>query len=140
MVTRRVVIGKYADGVTHGLKVALPGFDALAEPDLSGNLSFNSNWTDMAQPLQLGFANGVTAGTIILGTNVFISDPGYVPYVESRLFSAGATINDDNLEGSPVRVGVGASYNVRSPLTLHLDIGSGETALYVTYSVPVVVS
>jgi len=138
--SRRVVIGKYADGVTFGLKAALPGFDALAEADISANLSFNSNWTDIAKPLQLGFAAGSNVGSIPVGATVPVTDPGYVPYVEARLIS-GVTVNDDTMETSnPSRIGVGAYYIQRSPLTLQLDAAAGYQVLYVVYGVPVVLS
>jgi hypothetical protein len=140
MTSRRVVIGKYADGVTYGLKIALPGgFDALTLDDNSGSLSFNSNWTDIVNVQQLGFASGSSSGSIPLGVNVSISDPGYVPYVEARIFS-GSTINDDDVDGS-IKTGVGAYYNQRSPLTLRMpSLGAGQTALFLIYLIPVVLS
>lgn len=134
MVSRRVIIGKYTDGVTFGMKVALPTYDALAEADDSPNLTFNSNWTNLALPRQLGFAVGPFP-------TVSISDPGYVPYAETRLFTGGNTIHDDDMLSGFGRVGCAATYGVtRSPLTLAFDLNSGETAIFVIFAVPVLVS
>jgi hypothetical protein len=136
MTTRRAIIGKYADGVTYGLKTALPGFDALTEGDNSPNLSFNSNWSDIAPVLQSGILT--STGTF---SDVLINDPGYVPYVEARRFEAGAVIHDDYLYGALNKIGVAAYYNQRSPLTLRTQsLTAGDQMIYVIFGVPVVLS
>jgi hypothetical protein len=136
--TRRVIIGKYADGVTYGLKAALPGFDALTEADNSPNLSFNSNWSDIAPVLQSGIVTVPTGTTIV---DVLITDPGYVPYVEARKFDGGTTIHDDYLYGAANNIGVAAYYNRRSPLTLRSSrLNPLDSMIYVVFGVPVVLS
>jgi hypothetical protein len=138
MTTRRAIIGKYADGVTYGLKAALPGFDALTEADDSPNLSFNSNWTDIVPAIQLGIVT-VPTGTSIV--DVLINDPGYVPYVECRRFESGSVIHDDYLYGAVSNIGVAAYYNRRSPLTLRsARINPLDSFIYVVFATPVVLS
>lgn len=150
MVSRRVVIGKYADGVTYGMKVALPGYDAHVEDGDSPNLTFNSEWTDIAYPHMMGFVSGFTAtGYQVTRVSVPISDPGYVPWLEARLVS-GNTINDDGpmrLRNNPTDplgpvneyfVGVGAHFSSRTPLTLTIPGFAGETVFWLTYKIPVV--
>jgi hypothetical protein len=135
MTSRRVIIGKYADGVTYGLKAALPGFDALAEGDQSPNLSFNSNWNDIVPILQSGIAS---SGTFAI--SVLINDPGYVPYIECRKFESGAVIRDDYLYGAINRVGVAGFYIRRSPLTFSTQfLNPGDAMIYVVFGTPVVV-
>lgn len=136
MTSRRVIIGKYADGVTYGLKAALPGFDALTEADDSPNLSFNSNWADIVPIIQTGIASSAT-----FLIDVLISDPGYVPYVECRRFESGTTIHDDYLYGAPNKIGVGAYYNLRSPLTLRVtSLNPGDALIYAVFGAPVILS
>lgn len=136
MTSRRIIIGKYADGVTYGLKAALPGFDALAEADNSPNLSFNSTWTDIVPILQSGIATSVSGRA-----TVAMTDPGYVPYVECRRFESGNTIHDDYLHGAVNQVGVAGYYNQRSPLTFITQyLSPGEQMIYVAFAVPVVLT
>ena len=140
MVSRRVVIGKFADGVTYGMKVGLAGVDALAEDGNSGQLSFNSEWTDIVNVQQVGFVNGTTLGGFPGGADVLITDPGYVPYAETRRFTGGNVIWDDNIFVSN-RSGLGGYWYQRAPLTLRMPtLASGETALYVILKVPVILS
>lgn len=140
MTSRRVVIGKYADGVTFGLKVALPGYDALAEADDSANLSFNSNWSDIVPIIQTGIASIPSGGT---STTVLVTDPGYVPYLEGRKFDSGTTIHDDYLYGATNRIGISLYWIQRSPLTFcatFTNIGAGDPFIYVVFGTPVVLT
>ncbi|MEY9358943.1 hypothetical protein ABH994_001664 [Bradyrhizobium yuanmingense] len=140
MTSRRVIIGKYADGVTYGLKAALPGYDALTLDDNSGSLSFNSKWTDIAPVLQAGFLTSTASSGV--PTTVAVGHPGYVPYVEARKFEGGAVIRDDYIYGdAPVRIGVGAWWRGYSPLLLAISrLNAGDTCIYVVYGVPVSLS
>jgi len=54
--TRRVVLGKQQSG-GYALRVSLPGVDALtADANNPNQLSFNSDWTDLAKIHQMGQA------------------------------------------------------------------------------------
>ncbi|MDD1534554.1 MULTISPECIES: hypothetical protein [unclassified Bradyrhizobium] len=140
MTSRRVIIGKYADGVSLGVKAALPGYDALAESDDSPNLSFNSNWNDIVPIIQSGFLTATAAGGA--PTDLLVSSPGYVPYVDARKFEGGNLIRDDYTYGTaPTRIGVGIGWRSASPLTLSVyRLNVGDTCIYVVYGVPVVLT
>jgi hypothetical protein len=102
--TRRVVLGKYNDGVTFGLRVSLQGIDALIDDSDNPGFSFDSEWTDIVQTLaigllsytaysvDIGFGGGVTA---LNGYKVNWTNPGYKCFMEARLIQPGGTIRDD---------------------------------------------
>lgn len=101
--TRRVVLGKYNDGVTIGLRVSLPGFDALTDSSVDpGKFSFDSEWTDIAQIHQVGLISRTTSiplpwsgGVVTIdGYTTTWSALGYKPFIENRLYTSG-TIYDD---------------------------------------------
>jgi hypothetical protein len=140
LVDRRVVIGKFADGVTYGLRVGMPNVDALLEDGNSSRLSFNSEWTDMVSVLQVGFAYGSSSGSVATGVEVSVTNPGYPPYVEARRFTSGNTMWDDNIFVSN-RSGIGQIWSSITPLTLKMPaLASGEIALYVVYKIPVILA
>lgn len=107
--SRRVVLGKFNDGVTIGLRVSLPGWDALLDDSSGpGKFSFDSTWTDIAQIHQVNLTSRSTtisvppfAGATIDGFKITWSALGYKPFVETRLFQSGQ-IFDDYFPNGPV--------------------------------------
>jgi hypothetical protein len=92
MSTRRVVLGKQLDG-TMGLRVSLPGFDALTDNgDDVHKFSFNSNWTDIIRTVQFGL---ISVPTIITSqATVAFPDQGYIPFVEARQADSNTCYDD----------------------------------------------
>jgi hypothetical protein len=73
--TRRVVLGKYANG-DMGLKVSLPGFDALLDDDSDPTkFSFNSSWS--ADIMRVHMVGKVRMGVKVPHTL------GFVPHMEA---------------------------------------------------------
>lgn len=100
MSTRRVVLGRRADG-TYGMRCALPGKDALtADANDADALSFNSDWTNLLKVHLIGIA--AVPQIISTGFSVTILFPalGYVPYAEARSAS-GSVVYDDLLVTLP---------------------------------------
>ncbi len=87
--SRRSVIGKYADGVNFGVRVSLRGVDALNDDSNGGGFSFDSNWSDISQALMIGT---VTKGAAAV--SVAFPNQGYVPFCEVRQI-AGNVVFDD---------------------------------------------
>lgn len=108
----RAVIGKYANGTTYGLKVSLPGVNALTADDTDATkFSFNSEWTDFVKIHHIGIFQSPTG--YVEGAAVEVKFPAlsFVPFVEMRRYS-GNVIWDDYLypggastAGSSSRVG-----------------------------------
>lgn len=94
--TRRVVLGKQADG-SYALRTSLPGHDALlADDDDTEALSFNSNWENLLKVHQVGV---VSAGTVAEGSpnvSVPFTSLGYIPFAEARIIS-GDVVYDDRI-------------------------------------------
>lgn len=142
MPTRRVVIGKYNDGVNFGLRASLPGIDALTGDSNDGGFSFDSNWTDIANVIQTGFIAAINAGGAFVSTSISFVDPGYKPFVEFRQLIGGNTVQDDytlayNFTGAPAannpRFGHGVSVGagiVNCPQFYYPD-----QAVYVIYKI-----
>lgn len=139
MPTRRVVIGKYNDGVNFGLRASLPGIDALTGDSNGGGFSFDSNWTDIANVIQTGFITGLSG----VSTAITFADPGYKPFVEVRQVTGGNTVRDDYLSayqpnGTPAannpRFGHGANV---TPGRIGLpQFYAPDQAVYVIYKIP----
>jgi hypothetical protein len=89
MAVRRAILGKYNDG-TFGLRCSLPGADAAFGSD--DQMSFDSNWTDIAKIHQVGIA-----------TSSFSKIPfpnlGYKPFMEVRRLD-GTTVYDDYISAT----------------------------------------
>ena len=144
MVTRRVVLGKYNDGFTYGMRVALPGHDALTEDSNLGSFSFDSNWNDIVQVAQFGTFTGPSwhqdsQGTIVFDgpRTVAFTDLGYIPYVEARAL-VGSAIYDDYVPWSTASTGnfgVGAASQRGSIFFANLP--AGNVVLYLVYKVPI---
>jgi hypothetical protein len=146
MAGRRVVLGKYNDGVTFGLRVSLPGFDALTDDSsLPGQFSFDSEWTDIAKIHQVGLVARTTytdpiSGVSQTGFQTIWSALGYKPFVETRLYSGGV-IYDDYF---PAGIVPGFPFGSRSyipdanPNSLNTYGGSsGDQMLTIIYKIPV---
>jgi hypothetical protein len=148
---RRVIIGKYNDGVHFGLRCTLPGFDALTGDSSQGGFSFDSEWTNMAQLLQSGLYVGPTYGGLDSSGNIIyigsrtipFANQGYIPYVEIRAYS-GDTIYDDLVPwatDTTGKFGVGAIVTTTtiapSLVNGQPGLNSGQQVLYVIYKVPV---
>lgn len=91
----RAVIGKYANGTTYGLKVSLPGVNALTADDTDATkFSFNSEWTDFVKIHHIGIFQCPTA--YVEGATVSFPALPFSPFVEIRRYS-GNIIWDDYL-------------------------------------------
>jgi hypothetical protein len=125
---QRVVIGKYNDGVTYGLRVSLPGIDALTGDSSGGDFSFDSQWTDIAKTLLVGIATAAS-------TTISVSwvSPGYIPYGEFRYIS-GNSVYDDYF-GSLRANGIGAILTTGGATLT--PVPSGASCLYVIHQIPV---
>jgi hypothetical protein len=134
MTSRRVILGKYNDGVSYGMRVSLSGFDALTEDGSSGVISFDSNWDDLAYVHQIGIVSGPLP-------SVSIANPGgYVPFVEVRQIQ-GSLISDDStgLPATAGGYGMAAYYSSTDPaaLVLGLPLTAPMQAIYLVYKIPV---
>jgi hypothetical protein len=143
---RRVVIGKYNDGVTIGLRVSLPGVDALTgDSSDPGNFSFDSEWTDIAQIHQVSLTSRTTytqpwgTGLVVTGFRTTWPALGYKPFVETRLYSAGVIYDDyfpNNPDGSPWISGSQSRIPDVDPNGLYCVGGaSGDQMLSIVYAV-----
>lgn len=89
--TRRVVLGKQQNG-GYALRVSLPGVDALtADANNPNQLSFNSDWTDLARIHQMGQAYVYAAPPPT--TYVYFLALGGIPFVECKYIDA--YVHDD---------------------------------------------
>jgi hypothetical protein len=96
--TRRICIGALPDG-TYGMWCSAPGVDVMtADPDDGNQLTFNSNWTDIAKVHQSG------AG-VSNSSNQFVAWPdlGYKPFVEIRI-REGGRVYDDTFTGYEIGI------------------------------------
>lgn len=128
MTSRRAIIGKYSDGVSYGVRCALPGFDSYT--DAGPGLSFDSNWTDLLKLHAAGIASfpDVTQG---LQSYVYFPDVGYAPFVEVRKV-VGNVVYDDFFSDTSY----GASLQIARNF-LYGGIPGGAAVLYVVFRVPV---
>ncbi len=130
---RRVCIGHLPDG-NYGMWVSAPGVDVMTVADpLDGNqLTFNSNWTDIAKVHQSGVADSDPS-------NPFLAWPdlGYKPFMEVRLVTGGR-VYDDSF--SSIDIG-SASIAFTNGLRPYSRFYSGATDtfryIYVAYKIPV---
>lgn len=135
----RAVIGKYNDGVTYGLKVSLPGINALTDDDNDGTkFSFNSQWSDFVKIHAIGIATINVpdyAGSLTGSVTINFTALAYKPFLEIRRY-VGNVVWDDYARGGNVSgyftVVTSSSARVSGPL--------GETALYMVFRIPVPVS
>lgn len=134
----RAVIGKYNNG-TYGLKVSLPGINALTDDDGDGSkFSFNSEWNDFVKIHAIGIATitdplfpGAVTGEVVIN----FASLGYKPFVELRMV-VGTVVWDDyarasNQCGYPAIV-TGNSVTVNDAV--------GTSVLYMVFRIPVPVS
>lgn len=142
MVTPRVVIGKYADNVTFGLRVSLPGNDAFTGNSSSpGTFSFDSEWTDITQLHQIGLAAFRTNVPLISGgtTNGYqVTWPalGYIPFIEARE-NVSNVVYDDYFNGA-IGCGGGIDATTYGANTFTVFGGSASIQLlYVVYKIAV---
>lgn len=139
--TQRVKLGDLGGGV-YGLKVSRPGYNvATSDPDDPVQTSFYSQWTDIVNVLDAGYANCNTVGF----ADKAVTDPGYIPWMECRMAS-GSTVYD---ERTPFTWGVGTSGTSLDGLGIVAQRGlirvpgptSGlpvnYTILYVLFNLPV---
>ncbi len=111
--TRRVVIGKQADG-SFDLRTSLAGFDALTgNIDDPNVISFSAQWTDQIIVHQIG--NVVLSGNPTdpenpSGMNVFFPALTVIPYVEIRNIN-GNTVFDDHAVGESTALCIAVKTN-----------------------------
>lgn len=127
MSSNRVVLGKYNDGVTFGLRVSLPGIDALTGDSSGGDFSFDSSWTDIVHTLQIGLVTFASGNTVVSFVN-----PGYIPYVEAHLLSGNSVYDDYYGTFTPNGAG-----NILTPSNFTTSGAAGAQFIYIVYKIPV---
>lgn len=126
--TRRVVLGKQHDS-SFGLRVSLPGSDALTCPDWA--CSFDSSWNNIAELHQVGIYTH-TGGVPDDRREWWVyPDPGYKPFVEVRMM-VGSTIYDDYFGEN---YGAGARIDTYRTQIPSLSVGS--KTMCIAYKIPV---
>lgn len=128
--SRRVVIGKYNDGVTYGLRCSLPGYDALTDSSAGGDFSFDSSWTDISKIHQVGLVSFATTQA-----NVFWTSLGYMPFLEIRKY-VGNVVYDDYWN-SFLPYGADAFLFTDANLRVNNPAGAAATFMYIIYKIPV---
>lgn len=136
MAGRRVVLGKFNDGVTFGLRVSHAGVDALTGDSSGEGFAFDSSWSDIAKLHVVGIAseafNGVTY--TIAAT---IPSLGYKPFAEVRRLESNV-VRDDYWTASAPSGGYGNFLSNTSLLCGFSSLSpTGHQALYVVYAIPV---
>jgi hypothetical protein len=134
---RRVVLGKFNDGVTYGLRVSHAGVDALTGDSSGEGFAFDSSWSDIAKLHVVGIATEVVvAGPfyVIQGT---IPDLGYKPFAEFRKLESNVVRDDYWISTAPS----GGYHNFYSNTQFACGFSNlsptGNAALYVVYRIPV---
>lgn len=130
---RRVCIGALPDG-SYGMWVSAPGVDVMTitDPLDSNQLTFNSNWTDIAKVHQSGVASSNSS-------NPFLAWPdlGYKPFVEIRLVEGGR-IFDDTFTGGEIGIAPTIFQNGLRPLSrAYPGMATDFVFVYVAYKIPV---
>lgn len=126
--TRRLVIGKFNDGVNFGLRCSLPGVDALTADSSSEGFSFDSSWSDISQALLIGAATSPPSGTLV----VSFPNQGYIPFAEIRK-TVGNAVYDDASFG--LQIGIAAQLTAT---TLDAKALPANTAcIYIIHKIPV---
>lgn len=134
----RAVIGRYNNG-TYGLKVSLPGINALTDDDSDGTkFSLNSQWSDFVKIHAIGIATitepsfpGALNGSVAIN----FATLAYKPFAEIRRF-AGNVVWDDYARG-----GNQSGYNaIVTSSSVTVSEALGATFLYMVFRIPVPVS
>lgn len=133
---RRVVLGKYNDGVTFGLRVSHAGVDALTGDSSGEGFAFDSNWSDIAKLHVVGVASEVFNG-VSYTIDATIPSLGYKPFAEIRRLESNV-VRDDYWTSTAPSGGYGF---FSSNTAIRCGFGSpsptGHQALYVVYAIPV---
>lgn len=130
MSTDRVNIGRYANGSTMGLRVALPGFSAFTAPDDPNQISFDSEWSDLVKVHQVGIAS--FSPNFPGSVTVLFPNLGYNPFVEVRKM-VGTTIYDDFYIST--RAGIGMT--ISTDRIVYASADPAFTFIYAVYRIPV---
>lgn len=130
MVDKRVLIGKYNDNVSFGLRTSRPGIDALTDSSAGGDFTFDSEWTDITKTLQISSAVTDASGNVTIP----YTNPGYIPFVEVR-YVTGNRVHDDYAGGS--RGSYGANMNIHTSDLQIVLCAVNATFLYIIYRIPV---
>lgn len=126
MAVRRAILGKYNDG-TYGLRCSLPGKDAAFGSD--EEMSFDSNWTDIAKIHQIGIA-GIGSS---LAYTIPFPDLGYKPFMEARVVS-GTTVYDDYIKSNVS--GLGATIYSNGFIIGTVSNGGNFFIVYLIWRIP----
>jgi hypothetical protein len=147
MTINRVCIGKYSDNTTVGLRVSLPGVDALSGNSSDpGTFSFDSEWSDISQIHQVGLTARTTytqpwgALLTVTGFRTLWSALGYKPFVETRLYAGGVIYDDYFPNGLNPTFPFGSQSRIPDvdPNGLYCEGGaSGQQMLTIVYKIPV---
>lgn len=130
---RRVAIGHLPDG-SEGMWVSAPGVDVMtvSDPNDSNQLTFNSNWTDIAKVHQSGVATSNAS-------NPFLAWPdlGYKPFLEIRGV-VGGRVFDDLFTSNEIGIAPLVFSNGLRPLSRsYPGMATDFTYVYVAYKIPV---
>jgi len=129
MAGRRVVLGKFDDGVTFGLRVSLPGFDALAGSSAGGDFSFDSTWTDITKLHQIGLFSFATTQV-----SIFFTNQGFPPFLEIRRYVSNVVYDDYWNASNPY--GADAFLFTNGELRINNPGGGATTGLYLITKIP----
>ena len=129
---QRLLIGKYADGVTYGMKLSVPAQDVLTTT--GENLIFDTTWAGAGSIHQ----TGVTT----VGTTITFPTMSYIPMVFAVAYSGSTTVDPFWTNQYPetyrwannytTKVASGVPYTVTTSSLTFLSIPTGFTAHYST--------
>lgn len=152
--SNRVVIGKKNDG-NFGLRVSLPGVDALLGDSSLGGFSFDDEWSDIVKV-------GLTGIATIPGGGFSAAHPppitavahglGYVPFIEVRLLqgsviwddtfslSGASAITSNNFSGAQCKIdtsNLNFTPQATGPAVSAVVPSVGYSVLYIVYQIRV---
>lgn len=128
----RVLIGKYNDGVTFGLRCSLPGINAVTDSSAGGDFSFDSSWTDISKIHQVGLGTFPSSDT---QESVFFSSLGYAPFFEIRRYVSNVVYDD--YWNSTNQWGADAFVFSNTELRINNAGGPAVTFMYIVYRISV---
>jgi hypothetical protein len=114
--------------------VSAPGVDVMTANPLDGNqLTFNSNWTDIAKVHAIGVGHYGSPGDPI---KVFWPNLGYKPFLEVRVWDGAGRVYDDAFLSAAIGTGAIIQTDGFNP-TSQIASSPVFPFTYVAYKIPV---